>query len=595
MIRQFDQIQIKISFTLAILVTLIITFGSSGVTLAQSPITAHVEPTRLSIDDQFTLNVTVSGDFLTIPNPDLSQLQDFVVVSSSTSTQVSIVNGQMSSQKIFLYRLKPLIEGKQLIGPISVNIGGNIYQTDPIEIEVFGSNSQILPPGEDVPDTTAPDTLEDQNFFIEAEVDNPTPYLGEQIIYTFRLYQAVNFLRQPDYEPPDFTDFWSSEILSQPHYNTEANGRQYLVSEIRTALFPANLGSLIIEPSTLIIPGAVFNPDIQLETNPVEVEVRPLPEGAPEDFSGVVGQYDIKASLSESEAKVNEPVTLLVEIEGTGNIQTLTEPSLPELPGWRIFESQATTTIETDEDVVRGLRRYERLVVPGQPGEQTFPAISFSYYDPDAKAYQTISSDPIPITILPDESAQALPPIIEVGEDGKVSVERISADIRHIKPVPTALSTAESLSSIVWLFYGCGWLLPVLIVGGVQIWQRKQRRLRQDVAYARDVRAQRVALNILAEAQQQDATNDANAAGRALLGYLSDKLNTPTAGLTTNDLINLLNESRLDATLIDRTQTLLHQIDIGRFAPITAGRAGTIIADTQQLINDLEKSFGRRR
>jgi len=596
MTRQLNnRVQIKIRFIPAILLAFLVTFGSSWVALAQSPITAHVEPTRLSIDDQFTLNVTISGDFLTIPNPDLSQLQDFVVVSSSTSTQVSIVNGQMSSQKIFLYRLKPLVEGKQVIGPISVNIGGNIYQTDPIEIEVFGSNSQILPPGQDVPDTAAPDTLEGQDFFIEAEVDNTTPYLGEQVVYTFRLYQAANFLGQPNYEPPDFTDFWSSEILSQPHYNTEASGRQYLVTEIRTALFPANLGSLTIKPSTLIIPGTVFNPDIKLETNPVEVEVRPLPEGAPENFSGVVGQYNIKVSLNEVEAKVNQPVTLLVEIEGTGNIQTLTEPTLPELPDWRVFESQASTTIDTGEDAVKGLRRYERLIVPGRPGEQIFPAISFSYYDPEAEVYRAISSDPIPITILPDESAQTLPPIVEVGKDGKISLDRISADIRHIKPVPTTLSTTESLSSVAWLLYSCGWLLPILIVGSVQIWQRKQRRLRQDVAYARDVRAQRVALNTLAETQHEHGANKANAASRALLGYLSDKLNTPTVGLTTSDLISLLTESGLDASLTKRIQTLLHQIDIGRFAPITRGRASTIIADTHQLINDLEKSFGRRR
>ena len=595
MFCQFKPIQTKLILILAMLSASLFVLASGQVALAQSPITARVEPTRLSIDDQFTLNVTVSGDFLTIPNPDLSLLQDFVVVSSSTSTQVSIVNGQMSSQKIFLYRLKPLIEGKQVVGPISINIDGNIYQTDPIEIEVFGSNSQIVPPGEDIPDTTTPNTLEGQDFFIEAEVDKPNPYLGEQVIYTFRLYQAANFLRQPDYSAPDFTDFWSSEILSQPHYNIEANGRQYLVTEIRTALFPANLGSLTIDPATLVIPGGVFNPDIKLETNRVAVEVRSLPEGAPENFSGVVGQYEIKASLSESETKVNEPVTLLVEIEGTGNIQTLTEPELPELPGWRVFESQASTTIETGEDVVRGLRRYERLVVPGRPGEQIFPAISFSYYDPDIKTYRTLNTDPIPIIVLPDESAQALPAVVEVGEDGKISIERVAADIRHIKSVPTALSTVETSSSVAWFVYGCGWLLPLLVVGSVQIWQRRQRRLRQDVAYARDVRAQRVALNILAEAHHHDAGKDADAAGRALLGYLSDKLNKPTAGLTTNDLIDVLHQSGLDSSLIDRIRTLLHQIDVGRFAPVGKGQARTMLADTQQLINDLEKSFGKRR
>ena len=118
----------KITLILAILFGLLA--SSSQAVLAQSPITARAEPTRLSVDEQVTLTVTVSGDFLNIPNPDLSQLENFVIVSSSTSTQVSIINGKMSSQKIFVFRLQPLQEGTLIIGSISVDIDGQRYQTD---------------------------------------------------------------------------------------------------------------------------------------------------------------------------------------------------------------------------------------------------------------------------------------------------------------------------------------------------------------------------------------------------------------------------------------------------------------------------------
>ena len=84
----------------------------------------------------------------------------------------------------------------------------------------------------------------------------------------------------------------------------------------------------------LVIPGSLFEPDVILETKPISVDVRPLPEDAPVDFSGAVGQFELTASLSEVEGKVNEPVTLIVDITGTGNIETLAEPALPELPNW---------------------------------------------------------------------------------------------------------------------------------------------------------------------------------------------------------------------------------------------------------------------
>src|SRR5688572_22836372 len=291
-----------------VLIVLVVVSGPR-LALAQSPITAHVDRNSLAADEQLVLSVTVSGDFLKIPQPDISQLTDFVVVSSSTSTQVSIVNGKMTSQGVFIYSLQPLREGQLVINPISVNVDGQVYLTDPINVEVLPGGSQLAPPlpNPNVPETEAPETLQGQDFYVEAEVDKNTPYLGEQVIYTFRFYQAINFFGQPDYQPPPFTDFWSSDILSQPHYKTEAYGREYLVTEIRTALFPANLGEIVIDPGRLIIPGGLLNPDIKLESNPLTIEARPLPGGAPADFTGAVGQFQIRASLSQAETKVNEP------------------------------------------------------------------------------------------------------------------------------------------------------------------------------------------------------------------------------------------------------------------------------------------------
>jgi len=134
-----------------------------------------------------------------------------------------------------------------------------------------------------------------------------------------------------------------------------------------------------------------------------------------------------------------------------------------------------------------------------------------------------------------------------------------------------------------------------VVVGGVYVWHRRQRRLREDTAYARDQRAKRVALKILTDAQHRHTDNPSGAAGRALLGYLSDKLNTPITGLTTNSLIQLLRETKLPDALVIRVDILLHQIDVGRYAPLSNESAQTILVDTRQLINDLEKSLGKRR
>lgn len=585
------------SLTIALLLAVLLLGLLAAPINAQSPITARVDRNALTVDEQVVLTVTVTGDFLKIPQPDLANLGDFIVVSSSTSTQVSIVNGQMTSQGVYLYRLQPLREGPVEIGAIGVNIDGQLYQTDPIQLEVFAGGTPLLPPNQTNPDTDAPTLSPGEEFFVKAKVDNANPFLGQQIVYTFQIYQASGFaFGQPDYTPPSFTDFWSHEIIAPLHHPEEINGITYMVTEIMTALFPANLGSITIEPASLVIPGSLLSPDIRLETEPVTVEVKSLPEqGKPEDFSGAVGQYTIKATLSDSEVVVNHPLTLLVTIEGTGNIQTLAEPALPEMDKWRLFESKSFTDIDASNGRMTGTRTFERLVVPGQAGELTFEPISFSYYDPDAQAYNTIRTGPIPVTVLPDDSQPALPTVVDFNDEAQSSVNLLASDIRHIKPAPASLNVGTTLSVAGQVVYWMAWIVPLFLVAGVQIWQHRQQRLQQDPAFARDQRAKRQALNILNEAKTAGSKEQAAAAGRALLGYLSDKLNKPTAGLTTGGLIQLLRESRLQTRHIERIETLLHQIDIGRFAPISAGDAESIILETQHLIDDLEKSFSRRR
>lgn len=575
--------------TTSVLLLILTAFlGRVNLALAQAPVTAEVDRSTISTDEQLSFTISIRGDILNMPAPDLAAVTDFAVVGSSTAKQVSIINGQLTSEGQFIYRLQPLAAGKLVIPSINVEFEGQLYQTQPFEIEVLPGASPAAPPGQDVPLTDAPHTLSGQNFFVEAEVDKPTPYLGEQIIYTFRLYQAANFLGQPDYQPPAFIDFWGQTTLSQPTYRTQADGRDYLITEIRTALFPANIGPVTIAPAKFVIPGGLFEPDVVLDTEPVTVNVKSWPDGAPESFNGAIGQFGMRTFLEEQEGKVNEPLSLIIEIEGAGNIEILNEPALPKLPGWRLFDSEASTTTEVRDDVVYGTRRFKRLIVPSKPGRQTLPSITFSYYDPQAETYQTIASDPISINIQAGDSESGFQPVADPNDQSTVlSVN----DIRHIKSVPSSLRRAGTSLLTHPLYWSC-WVLPLLVVAGGWMWQKWRQRLQSDNAYARSYRAKRIAYKILAEAHHTGQDGYA-AAQRALLGYLADKLNRPTAGLTTDNLIQLLHEARLDSGLVERVRALLDQMDIGRFAPIDAS-GQTLLADTRALINDLEKAFGVR-
>ncbi len=556
-----------------------------AVAYAQEPITAEVDRTILTPREQLILTVKVQGDLLDIPSPDLSQLTDFVVVSSNISTQVSIINGDLTTQGIFVYTLQPLREGGLVVGPVSVNIEGRLYQTPPIEVRVVASGTPVPTPDDP---SAAPDTLNGQNFFVEAEVDNAQPYLGQQITYVFRLYQAASFLGQPDYQPPSFTNFWSQTVLSQPTYESTIDGRSYLVTEVRTALFPARLGQVTIPPAKIVIPNFPYQ-DIALESEPVAITVQSLPEGAPDDFKGAVGQFEISAHLSEAEGTVNEPLSLITEISGAGNIEALVEPALPEMPNWRIFESQSESNLQVQDDRVYGTRRFERLIVPRQPGEQIIPPITLTYFDPATNQYQAVSSQPISIVVRPGAGESA--PLPNDPGPIKQSIIVRGGDIRHIKPAPASLASQDAPLLFGQAVYWTLWLLPVMAVSGVWLWHSRRQHLQANTAYARSLRAKRVASETLAEAHHGDSYAVAQ---RALLGYLSDKLNRPTVGLTSENLMALLKESRLEPALLERVKEVLTLVDVGRFAPGGEAAIESLMAETRRLIDDLEKAFKQR-
>ena len=567
-----------------LLATLIPALGLGDIILAQPSITARVDRTSLAVGEQLLLTVTIMGEVPNLPPPNVSSMQDFVVVSSSTSRQVSVVNGKMSSEGVFTYILQPLRAGLLTIPPIGVAIEGQLYETAPIKVEVSGGATPAPPVNENVPAPT-PDTSEEQNLFVEADVDNPNPYLGQQIIYIFRFYQAADFplsiSGRLDYQAPAFTDFWS-QTLAQPQYTTRIRGRSYTVTEVQTALFPAGLNAITIEPARLVVPGGLFNPDIVLETAPIVVTVNSLPDGAPPAFNGAVGQFELRAHVDTNNTQVNDTVTLVLEIEGAGNVDALTEPALPELSGWRFFESQPSTNMLSRENQVYGIRRFERLMVPGQAGEFIIPSFRFSYYDPEAGEYRTSTTDPIPITVHPGEDAF----------DGVAEpIDPIISELRDIKAVPVSLDRSRFFSLANPIYWFC-WILPLFVVGAIWVFHNQRQRLLTDTGYARRLRAKRIAHRSLKKGRGE--ADDYATAHRVLLGYLSDKLNRPTAGLTSEALVNLLVEEGVDADLVSRIKSILNQVETSRFAPIEKTAARSLLKETRKLINKLEKSFGKR-
>lgn len=432
------------------------------------------------------------------------------------------------------------------------------------------------------------------DFFIEAEVDNYSPYLGQQITYTLKRYQAIDFPNPPYYEDRPFTGFWETPLIQRPTYTTTLNDREYRVHPTHMALFPTVAGSSTIIPARLIIPGDGPEADIIIESQAITIQVQELPPNPPTHFRGAVGQFTISASFDTSEGVAGDIFKLIVEIEGAGNIETLVEPSAPNIDQWIInmFGSSSVTDVPLAKDMVKGSRQFIWSIIPTEPGEQFFPAIRFSFFNPETAAYESIRTDPLRITIEsyePEDQSTFLSPLNIPQQE----ITRLAVDIRHIKSVPNELNRI-GVSSLMILFYMSGVILPVVVMAGVWRWYQVRMQYRDKSPQMRRRLASQYARQRLAKVTETQAAAEA-LIYQIVSDYLAAKLNHPITGLTSTQLADLLEHTKLPSALIERVKNLLVEADAHRFAPTARSTEAinTLVHNARQLIDDLEQHFNQ--
>jgi hypothetical protein len=331
------------------------------------------------------------------------------------------------------------------------------------------------------------------------------------------------------------------------------------------------------------------------------MNVSPLPDNAPSSFQGAVGQFDIQAQADTAATEVNETVTLHVALRGQGNMNGVADPQWAEGPEWRAFDSKATVNTQFADGVMSGVRSYERLLVPTQPGDLLLPAIEFSFFNPQTESYETASSEPIIIHVTGTVGAGATPLTSEDSAATTVNTAVGASSIpefRSNKPASElGHNSAPPLTGNAgyWLL----WTLPLfLLVGSFGL--SRYRRQRLDTAdVRRSQSAVKRAKQALRDARKQaevfgiSPEDEANeAAGRILTRYLEEKLNVSMTGQTQTDLARTLSEKGLNPALAERVQICLTLSEMGRYAPTGINAANSdLLSETEQVITELDKEL----
>lgn len=552
-----------------------------------------IDRTEATVQDQLVLTVTVEGS--RNAEPELPDLSDFQVFPRGQSTQFSMINGRATTSIIYNYILVPQRTGTFTIGAATVEIDAQSYQSRPFRVRIVEASAQ---------------TQESEGLFLRATVSNKTPFVGEQVIYSWRFYRRVR-VGDPRLLPMEFDGFVVEDLGEVREYSTTWNGQEFLVSEIRKALFPQEEGTLIIPASQLQCQVAVERAGSRrrrslfdligrtevenrmLSTSPIELTVRPLP-AAPQGFTGLVGDFDVRSEISKRELKVGESATLKITVSGTGNVSMIGEPRLAALDQFKTYDDKPSSSINRSGDALTGSRSYSKALVPLEPGEFSVPAVRLTYFDPKAGSYRTATAGPISLRVAPADDKEELRLTESVAPStGKVAVRILADDILPIYKRLDAVAAVPFGHRPEPLWLGGVFAPPLLYLGLIFV-HRRRRQLEQNLEQRRRKaalgRAMKGVRRVAEAAGQGRDREAAQLASRCLREYVGDKVGLEGSAFTPAEADEQLRRCGVGDELVKTTHARLVDLDAAQYG---GGGAETdrLAVELKELLKQLERQI----
>jgi len=605
-------------------------FGALGLALVsgafaqEAEIRASAEPSRVEEGAEVEYSIQVIGGSQQPDEPpSLPQIPGFVVAAGpSVSSYSQWVNGRTTSSRTYTWTLLPQGTGAHTIPPVAISMGGKVYHSPMVRVDVFeagaGGSGTAPPP----PDNRPPSTFNDPrtrrrlasppdspaSLFVEAWVDKTQAYPGEQITLIYRVYTQYEIVQMSLNDQPTYQGFWVEDIKADEKYEAKAVSRkegaftEYTV--LKKALFPNSQGTLTIPPLTFRFvirkrggdpfDSFFFNPteSVFRSSKEVKIQVRELPEqGRPPEFNGAVGRFTLSASADRSDTKVNDAVGLKVEVEGQGNINTLGNPSLPSLPDFKRYDPKVVEEMHARSGTLVGSKTWNYVLIPLAPGSQEIPPVKFAFFDPQTDRYEVLESAPIQLRVARGEAGDLPMPSLP----SRADIPVLGSDIRYIH------LGGEGLLDQGKTLYDSPMLLAVVAVPplfniALLVVLRRREKLAGSEAMARQRRARKMARKRLARAQgrlsKERSRDFYQELASALTSYLADKLGVPAAGLTYDRIEEVLELRGVEAGLRGQFRRCLETCDFARFAPAASEPAEMekAFAEAESVVESLEGS-----
>jgi len=394
-------------------------------------VTAVLNSSEAALGETVHLEIRVTGA-RGAEAPEQIMVDGLEIRRTGTSQRIEMNNLSLTSSVIYDYTVMPLRAGRFTIPPQTIRVGNNSLRTPALTLNVADSpgRSSGARPARGAGAASANNLV-----FAELIVPSKTAYVGEIVPVQIRMGFDPR-VRPRLIEPPEITgQGFTAQKLQQSGENTETiSGKLYEVVTYKTAIAAARAGKFEIGPvkakAQVVIPRRQSAPrsrprspfdlfdqddpfsdpffsnpfsqlgerrEVEIKSEPVALEVKPLPPNAPPSFSGAIGNFTMTTDAQPKRVQVGDPITVTTTISGRGNFDRVNAPVIEDERGWHKYPPSSKFK-QDDEVGLSGTKTFEMVLSPNEK-KQGLPLLAFSYFDPVKEQYVTVHSEPIPINV----------------------------------------------------------------------------------------------------------------------------------------------------------------------------------------------------
>ena len=570
--------------------------------------TLRVEaPNVVAADEQFTVTFIIEGD--NSPSEfQWSQGDDFQLVwgpQTGRSTSVQIINGKRtkSSQFTYTYILMPKQSGSFILPSATAKVKGETLSSSELSIEVVADASSS---GGSSPQTSggirhsseSGSGIAEDDLFLQLTLDRTKVVVGEPISATLKLYQRVNIAGFEDARFPTFNGFWSQEVSAPTNieFKRESyDNKIYNTAVLRSyVLIPQQTGTITVDPAELVClvnirvassgGASIFDGFFddyrtirkRVSTQSQSIQVSALPSGAPASFGGGVGDFRLKVQMSKDSLATHVASSLIVTVSGKGNVSLLSAPKVSFPSDFEVYDTKVSEKMTPGSGGTSGSKIYEFPFIPRSHGNFTIDPVQYSYYDTHTGKYVTLSSEPITVSVKKGKAQDSSVSGISVPSVNRQGVRSLGEDIRYVHTKLPSFSVKGQffVSSVIF------WVLVLLsLAGGATIWFicRRIAKRRADVVGMKKRKATKMALRRLKLADSYLKQNLYSAfyeeLHKAVLGFVSDKLNMSVSDLSKENISDKLLERGVDSALVGALIGIIDACEFARYSPDSGNEA----------------------